>query len=125
MKKFIAVLGLLMIATTVLAWDGTGWDSGKKVVTTKTASFTVATNDDVYLLSTAGGAITATLPSPATCTNKEWTVVLTAAAGAVTFNAGTFSINGAVTDANMDAVGDSFQIICTGSAYLLTSRYIH
>ena len=125
MKKYFGVVLLLAVATVALAWDGAGWDVGKLAVASKTTSFTVKTSDDIYLISTAGGAITATLPNPAGCTGKEWTATLVTAGAAVTWSAAPFSINGSVTDATMDAVGDSFKIICTGTSYLQTSRYIH
>jgi len=92
----------------------------------KSASFTVDAEDTMYFITSAGGAITATLPAPSTMpTGKCWGAILTTAGNAVTFNAAPFSINGAVTDANMDAAGDSYVVCNNGAGYFLLSRYIH
>lgn len=92
----------------------------------KTANFTFSAADNTYIIDTSGGAITATLPAPSTMpTGKTWKATLKTAGAAVTFSAAPFSVNGAVTDANMDAAGDSFEIMNTGAGYVFTSRYIH
>ena len=97
-----------------------------KTPTASTGATTLSDAVDSYIFDTSGGAITVTCPDPSTLTlGKTWKTTLKTAGNAVTFNAGTFSINGAVTDANMDAAGDSFEIMNVGTGYVFTSRYIH
>ena len=96
-----------------------------QVVDAKTTSFTVSTSDNLYVIDSSGGAITATLGAPTACAGKEWTAVLKTAGNAVTWSAAPYSINGSVSQNEMDAAGDSYKILCTGAGYVLSARYIH
>ena len=59
-------------ARSVGAWDGFGWDQGKVVVASKTASFSATSYDDVYLVDSQAAPVTVTLPNPALCPGKKW-----------------------------------------------------
>jgi hypothetical protein len=96
-----------------------------RTAVSKTASFVVdplAAN--LYLVSTAGGAVNGSLPAPSTVTGQTVTFVLTAAAGALTLTAAPYSINGAVSNNTIDSAYDTLSLYSTGTGYVLTSRYI-
>jgi hypothetical protein len=128
---FIGVLAMgarFVGATGENIWNGPQTISGKLLVTpaTKTASFTVSEDDNLYLINTSAAAITATLPTPSTLTTgKCWGAILATAGNAVTWSAAPYSINGATSTAEMDAAGDSYIICNNGTGYQLLSRYIH
>lgn len=98
-----------------------------ETVATKSAAYTVGANDQIILCNTQGGAFSLTLPSnPVTVTGKRYTFIRTGTGtNACTLDAGTFSINGSVTYAAMDALYDAVDLVSTGTAWQIVGNKIN
>jgi len=93
----------------------------------KTAAYTATLTDDVIKGDTAAvGAFSITLPLAATATGKIYTFIRTGAGiNALTIDgSGAETIDGAATNATMDAQYDSLTILCDGTEWFIIARKI-
>jgi len=99
----------------------------RHVAVRKTAAFTPDLNENLYTLSTAGGAMLVTLPAVADAADHDYAFILDTAGAAVSFTpSGSAKLdNTTAAYAGMDAVGDSVTVHCDGSNWFFTSRFIH
>lgn len=95
-------------------------------IISKTGAYTAALTDDVIQGDTNGGAFTITLPAVATATGKIYTFIRTGAGvNALTIDGNAAeTIDGAATNATMDAQYDSLTIWCDGTEWFIIARKI-
>lgn len=92
----------------------------------KSGAYTATLDDDVIKGDTSGAPFTITLPAVATASGKILTFIRTGAgANALTIDGNAAeTIDGAATNATMDAKYDSLTILCTGSEWVIIARKI-
>ena len=95
-------------------------------IISKTGAYTATLTDDVIKGDTNGGAFSITLPAVATATGKIYTFIRTGAGvNALTIDGnGAETIDGAATNATMDAQYDSLTIWCDGTEWFIIARKI-
>lgn len=95
-------------------------------VVTKTTTYT-ATSSDLVILVTSAGAWTLTLPAAAGVTGQILVIKKTdAAANAVTIDGhGGELIDGAATNAEIDAQYDCLILLCDGTGWHIIGRFIN
>ncbi len=87
------------------------------------ATLTTSQLDKVLLITPTTGR-TLTLPPAADCTGRTFTVVVLAAFAVTADGDGAETINGATTFAAADAAYDTFTILSTGAAWIITRKII-
>lgn len=131
---------VLAAALAVHALDGAGFRSGQTVGSevylkgfggnarqTASASFTMLAEDD-FVTCTSDGSVTVALLPVAEMKGKIYGIAKGTGGGTstVTVNpSGSEKIDGQVTTASIDAVGDSITIYCDGTEWIVTGRNIH
>ena len=145
MKKIGAVIGILLVMFAVTYLSASPHDALSGILgntfrdnyvfkgainvgglVAKSASFTMSAEEQGYEITSSGGTVTATLPDPTTTpVGTTWPVYLKTAGTAVTFSAAPYSLDGATSNASMDAAGDTYTIYNNGVGYVFLSRYIH
>lgn len=92
----------------------------------KDANYTATIYDRVIKGDTSGGAFTITLPAASTATGLVLTFIRTGAGvNALTIDGnGAETIDGAATNAEMDAQYDSITIICDGTEWFIIAHKI-
>lgn len=95
-------------------------------ILSKSGAYTATITDDIIKGDTSGGAFTITLPAVATATGKILTFIRTGAGvNALTIDGnGAETIDGAATNATMDAQYDSLTILCDGTEWFIIARKI-
>lgn len=95
-------------------------------VVTKTGAYTALVTDHIILADTSGGAFTITLPKVADAAGLILVFIRTGAgANALTIDGdGAETINGAATNADMDAQYDMLTLYCDGTEWFIIGRYI-
>jgi len=95
-------------------------------IISKTSMYIPTVTDDVIKGDTSGGAFTIYLPAVASATGKIYTFIRTGAGGNALTLDGYFAetIDGAATNATMDAQYDSLTILCDGTEWFIIARKI-
>ncbi len=95
-------------------------------ILSKDAAYTATINDDIIKGDTSAGGFTITLPAVATATGKVLTFIrIGAGANALTIDGNAAeTIDGAATNATMDAQYDSLTIVCDGTEWFIIARKI-
>lgn len=96
-------------------------------IATKTTTYTAVANDLILLVDTSGGAWTLTLPAAAGVAGQILIIKKTdAAANALTIDGnGAETIDGAATNAEIDAQYDMLWLLCDGTEWHIIGRWIH
>jgi len=103
------------------------FDAARGNVASKTEAYTLTDDDFLILCNSTGGAFTLTLPAASGRTGQIYVFKKTdAGVNAITIDGNAAEkIDGAATNAEMDAQYDTLTIICDGSNWHIIGRWIH